>query len=679
MTQLDDQARKWLESHKHELESEEILFEEEKQQAALSVWPVPIKVSNMGVLENIDSTDSFNRIIGDPENWEEILNNKDLYNKWILPNAVLLFGKQWFNRVKFKKNISSGIPFGLFEDEDVRICSKNNIDIESTIAGKSRIIKLASSVSKALITYLEGNLKLYKENKLDDKFKSVRNSPGGYIIETIKNDAARDIGKDRGYKFESVPACPYCLTKSKKSILTRVIKNIYSCSRCKEVSRNIDLNVKSLYDRLEISSAEELRQKHLGVNDFVHFHGATCVCPNNTCPGKFVPITSTTNESFLKTINNYDSIKGVSVFKTPPRQLRNIPLKCPYCRQNFTPKDALIQKSGFKNMSGHFTGLPVMYIWNQISKKSIDDTDSSLNHLKGILVSTTQDVYGNIAYKQKVNILIEELLINMSKLNLKTKTGLLSWYFYQSAINWMATYWKDAARYFFGKNERERVMTEKEKERYPGQTHKKVTDVLRGQEVAIHQSFFTMWLDLLEENIDSFTMIDSKIKDLKDFRWFCQRPKFSSGPRSTFFAVVDSNFKVRNESSIVPSSPKRPKPRIARLYSIYKVVDDAPDLSQNLIGCVRSVEWQAIKMNRSDVCPGDRVQVDALMMPGHPTHAPIQRIIRLRKRTLSPIINRIIKEEESSNIDNEFWKARKRQVDIAKLKIGEMNANAREE
>jgi hypothetical protein len=64
--------------------------------------------------------------------------------------------------------------------------------------------------------------------------------------------------------------------------------------------------------------------------------------------------------------------------------------------------------------------------------------------------------------------------------------------------------------------------------------------------------------------------------------------------------------------------------------------------------------------------PGDVVKVEAIMMPGHCAHAPIQRILRLRSRTFKDLTDRIIMEEKTNTRNNSFWK--KRNIELEKAK-----------
>jgi hypothetical protein len=162
----------------------------------------------------------------------------------------------------------------------------------------------------------------------------------------------------------------------------------------------------------------------------------------------------------------------------------------------------------------------------------------------------------------------------------------------------------------------------------------------------------------MEENIEDFTKINENIKDIKDIKWFCQKPKFPNGPVETFMSTVDDkNYIINN----VESNSKI-KPRMAKIYSIKKVGEDK-DYSNE----IESYGWQYIKLKK-DSClkKGDNVLVEILVMPGHPTHAPIQRILRLRSQILNSFIIRLKEEEQTGNANNVFWNTWVKQIDKAR-------------
>jgi len=675
----DEQIKDWLAKHAADLEPEELLFEEEKARAIEQTspnngsWPVPQKVLNMKVFDKIDSVDEFNRIIGDPDNWETILSNTDLYNNWILPNAVLLFGKTWFDRVKWRSSIHRSVLFPLFTTQDKRD-AKIVGGIENTTFGKSRIVKVSKKVGSSLEVYLTGKWRAKT---------SFLKKPGGYIIESIKNETIREVGNDLGYKFVSVLACPYCLASNKvisyKTPLVWHSDKQYECPRCKDLEKNLLLNVCNLKAQgnfIEAAQTEKLSQK---ANSFSYFIGVTCICPNDKCEGKFVPLTcvdySTFDPSRYKlsgALKKFSLTKDTQSFKEPPETLYNLPLTCPFCDTNFTPKSALGMKSGFKGKSGHLTGLPSISIW---MKREINKLDSwinqdkrSLGTFKDNLTTSEDDPSSKIVSAQRLNLLIGEVIIQMSRTNKKSSSGFMTWLFYKAAISWMMRYRRDADRYFFGWSSYQRNMTEKEKARYPGQTTKKMTNTHRGSEAAIHFSFLQEWFKMIENNIHKLHKIDPNTKDLKDLSWFCCRPKFSGGPKITFVSSVDSNGRIANKTR-VRSKTSSHTPRMVKIYSIYKT----SDRYYNHVNSVNSYDWQSIRLSKDSILiPGDKVKVEALIMSGHPTHAPIQRIIRLRSMILQSIINRILNEEMTGDSDSLFWDSWRKRAELARNKTGQI-------
>jgi hypothetical protein len=665
---MDEEARKWLTEHAQELGPEEILFEEEKMENALSCWPIPRAVSNLGIYAHIDTSNNFNRIVGDHNNWDEILSRNDLYNYWILPHAVLLFGKTWFDRVKWRSYIRRGTPFSLFSDSDKSICKQAGLDLEDTSAGKARIKQISDKIESTLQVYMKST---WHES-------GISKPPGGYIVEALKNNFVKEIGADLGYKLRPTPACPQCLSSNNvyKTVLTRNLSNQYSCPRCIDLAANLELRIQSLKDKKRFSELKEVNKQHIGVTAFKLFSGTTCVCPSNACVGKFVPITCINKgvasskpkelRIMLNAISKVKEIKGINVFKEAEGVLRKLPLVCPFCDTKFTPAVAQRFESGFKGKSGYFTGLPSIYIWKKPEETILDQSVENTLSLKDKLAATVSFADDSIFVKQRVNILIDEMLIKAQSLKRNSFSSTMTWYFYMASIRWMSKYWADAFRYFFGGSTDHRDMTAKEMLRYPGCTKKKVTNILRGQEVAVHHSFLRIWMDVLESNIDALSRLDSSISGLKDLKWFCRSPKFSGGPESTFRSQVDFKRRVPNKSRIQPTDSKRPAPRLARIIHIYKVEDNVVCRDRDYVDDVRACEWHAIQLNpKSDLNQGDKVCVTTLMMPGHPTHAPIQRILRLRSKVLSPIVSQVLEEEKLGTRDTDFWNRRKETVNRA--------------
>lgn len=653
---LDDKAKEWLIAHQWELEPEEIPSEEERRQRALEElgferdlmtgsWPVPVTVPGAHEFADINTQEGFIRAASEPKNWKGMLSSPELYYKWVLPNAILLFGKPWFDKAKWRSRISGGVPFPLFTKDEKDQATKNGTPLENTPAGKARIAKIVGRISHALRVYLNGEW---------HDGTSIKN-PGGYLINAIKNDFTREIGKDMGYKLTYVPACPYCLSSacSYKVPLVYHGSNTYSCPRCKALLEN------SKPERLDANGKQEILMCHPGNDSGSELYGITCICPSNNCPGKFVPFLFCEDGLLNKICSEYTIGKGTNRFYRPPEQMLDLHLKCPFCQTDFTPRDALERQSGFKQKSGYLTGLPTIPVW-QNNSSSAEDVHALGEHTLALCDLSADPTMSsaalNVIFEQRICILIGELTIRMSKLNTLNLSDLHSWCFYSAAIEWMRSYSEDAARYFFDHTPSSREATEKERVLRPGESVRKVTNTVRGQDVAVHQSFFQVWMDLLERNIDLFASLDSSISDISDFGWFCRRPKFTGGPVSRFRSEVGGKRRAPNRTEIIQSDGCGLVPRLARVLSIHKVIDGMVDRGYNYISDIKFCEWHAVQLlPDSPLKPGDIVEIEALVMPGHHTHAPIQRILRLRKNVLGRIIARVAEEERTGVTDTAYW------------------------
>jgi hypothetical protein len=124
MKELEKEAQDWLAKHAVLLGPEELPFEEERLDEAMRTrdgeWPVPCVVPHMGVFADIKDEESFNRIVGEPDNWSIILGRSDLYHAWIVPQAIIIFGKVWFNRKQWGDSMRPGPPPSLFGSNDRR-------------------------------------------------------------------------------------------------------------------------------------------------------------------------------------------------------------------------------------------------------------------------------------------------------------------------------------------------------------------------------------------------------------------------------------------------------------------------------------------------------------------------------------------------------------------------------
>ena len=246
MSDLNEQARQWLTEHAADLEQEELPSEQEKMEADCALadgrWPEPKPVSDLGVFADIDDEEGFNRIVGNPANWPTILHRSVLYRSWILPQAILVFGKRWFDRCKWRSSIQRGLRFPLFSEDERFQARESGVALEDTGAGRVKIARISARVEHALGMYLDGGGRI----RGSDRAKQ----PGGYIVDSIKNEFMREIADERGYKLERARACPYCL-KTRRGRARRVAViaengHWYSCERCAAVTRNLEMNMGSL-------------------------------------------------------------------------------------------------------------------------------------------------------------------------------------------------------------------------------------------------------------------------------------------------------------------------------------------------------------------------------------------------------------------------------------------------
>lgn len=603
---LDNLAKEWLENHNEELK--------------VSLWPSPIKILNLDIFENINSIKTFNSVIGNPDNWDKI--NEEIYEKWIVPNAIILFGKKWFNKVKYRNSIQNGVPFSLFTKEEKEIYEK----IEDSDLGKSVILKIIEKVKYSLNTYLKG--KWIGRSNLN---------PGNYIISSLRNEFIKEIGNNLGYKLKLFPICPYCLTNSQKVVLTIHGSNQYSCPKCE-----------NLIKTLENSKEKSLLEKLDNVKKFKRFVGITCVCPNNNCPGKFIPLNCVDFsriylEDLKQQLHNIGKellpikLKSIKYFKYPPNSILNLPIKCPFCSYKFIIKNALQNKSGYKNKSGFLTGLPSANIWTN----KLTSLDSSLD--KSFTIKNNID---DIEIRERADILRKELTYLSSGLNAKTFGKLLTQTFFSACVKWIDNNTNDAVKYLFENITTERNLTEKEKILYPNKDKINKTKTPHN-DISVHYSIFNIWMNIVENNLDKFNKININIKSLKDFNWFCHPPKFNGGPKSSFKSKINSKMKVNNNSKI---KDKQHKARIGKILGIYKNGEKF-----NYINEIKSAEFNSIQFKENLLKPNDIVRIEALFLDGHPTCSVIQRIIRLRKKYLKNIIEQIKKEEETGIRNVVFW------------------------
>jgi hypothetical protein len=468
----------------------------------------------------------------------------------------------------------------------------------------------------------------------------------------------------------------------KRSEVKHLRDNLYSCERCSDTARNIALALVR-HEQIGTPIPPTLAREHERAVLFSEFSGMVCICPNDACQGRFVPISALDDQNWLLTsdgqrvleaVPQMRILKGIQRFRNPPESLMVLPLRCPFCDERFTPAKALAMRSGFRGQSGNLTGLPSIFVWVRTldHMRFNGNCEVDLTKLRGALVDESNvDPSHRIVAEQCVRVLVGELAIHARALGEKTAPAVISRCFYEAMANWMLDHPEDASCYFFDWTSGERTSTAVELNRTPQCETKKTTTVVRGHEAAIHQTILYAWLGRISERLRDIRKIKgSKMRSLEDLKWFCHPPVYKGGPKSSFTAIVDEGLRIPNESGLVATDRTVDKPRIAWVLSIRRI-DEKGQVGPNLVQHMRVCEWQSIRMStESGLEPGNAVKVVAIMMPGHHCHAPIQRIVRLRASLLSSIISRIRSEETGETSDALFWQEWHKCAEAAKKATG---------
>lgn len=662
MSDLNEQATRWLEEHAAELEQEELPTEQEKMEADRALadgrWPEPKPVSDMGIFAEIIDEEGFNRVIGDPENWPIIQHRSVLYRNWILPQAILVFGKRWFDRCKWRSSIQRGLRFPLFSEDERFQAREGGIALEDTGAGRVKIARISARVEHALAMYLDGGGRIGGSRRTKQ--------PGGYIVDSIKNEFMREIADERGYKLERTRACPYCLKtrrgRARRVALTAEHGHWYSCERCAAVTRNLEMNL----DSLEGADLERATAMLENVRVFARMSGTAAVCPDARCQG-IVPLSAVRDPTWWQTpkggkakayLKAHRPLKGSKRFRPAPNELRDVPLRCPYCGLDFTPRS--LSCADYPN--GVVTGLPTIFVWRTQNMDRLDKPNTirkvggrymlSSPSLKDCLTADTVDVEGRIAAKQRARLLAGELALKAKAVDGTTVAAIMSRCFYQGAADWVIRNPEDASAYFL------EWETEQDAE------GRASTKVVKGSQASIHQAILRAWLLRIQAALPELKKAKGgRMRSLIDLKWLCRPPKYKGGPKTVFEAEMEHGLRVPNNSTLGQKAKNRP--RLAWVLSVRTAA------GRDVTSHVRDYEWHAIYMDpASGLVPGEKIRVEALMMPGHRCHAPIQRIIRLRTSVLAPLAERIKREEETGEADADFWTGWRERAEAAMTQAG---------
>jgi hypothetical protein len=673
MKELENDAQEWLARHAVLLGPEELPFEEERLEEALRArdgeWPVPCRVEHMGVFAEIEDAASFNRIVGDPRSWPIVLGRPDLYHAWIVPQAINIFGRTWFNQKQGGNWMRPGPQLPLFDDEARQSAHKAGKTMAETPAGRAAIVRIMARTEHALDKYLSGG-GLAKSGGVK--------KPGGYIVRSIANEFIQDATADMGYRMVRARACPNCLAmrsgKARRSRIRRTQGNFYACDQCSETARNIASVLEACVRKGE-PLPDRLVSEHERALRFSEFCGTVFVCPNDQCRGRFVPADSVADQGWWATSDGIEARriiadakapKGVLRFREPPKGLSGLPLYCPFCDMRFAPGSASVLHTGFRGKSGMMTGLPTMFVW-AAKDVPLQKADPGPQAERVLVDESSIDPAVRIMVGQRIGVLVGELAIHARRIGRGTVPSIISFCFCEAVASWMLDHPEDASGYFFDWLSKDRRPTEVELAKSPGAKTRKTTKVARGREAAIHQSILGAWLDSILGHMRQIRKVEgSGMRSLEDLKWFCRPPAYSGGPRVEFSAKVGEDLCIRYMGGLRSTKDASERPRMAKILSIRLA-----GAGKDMVGQIKSTEWRTIRMSEaSGLKPGDPVHVSALMMPDHHCHAPIKRISRLRTDLLASIIDRVRKEEASGNSDVAFWREWQKRAEEARKETG---------
>jgi len=421
----------------------------------------------------------------------------------------------------------------------------------------------------------------------------------------------------RRYVFKEIILKSYAYIKSEKGImkcpvckydeyleLVNPFLRIYKCSHCEDIINSLVF---------EENSDEYYKHKTFS---FFTEDGVECL----GCE-KIIPISALDIKmSWIDTDYAQLIINGIEEDSLPD-ELMQTNLKCPHCFDVFKLKDSTQKSLASTKYHRKYKEIPI----ENVIIVNKDNTYSVF--------------YKNIDAVKKSNILIEELIIKLDRIEPNSFNKCLKRYLYISQIMWIKKYWNYAPDYFFHK-----------------------TDILG---MDIHKTMFDMWLKVIENNLEELRKFKN-IDSIEDLKWFCRAPNFNSGPIDTFVVEVKENNRIKNNTNLIDLKSNKWNIRMAKVLSIDKVQNEELfpiNFSENVL----TMTWQDIIINqRGKLRPNDVVSVTAIMMPGHPSHAPIRALLRIRSDVLANIISKVI-EEENSHRDKDFWDFRDVKVKLARI------------
>ena len=447
-------------------------------------WPQPKEIPDLGVFKNIDSIESLNEIIGNPQNHKIIIENENLYSDWVLPKAINICTKKWFDNIKNKRTMGYGIPFPLFSEEEIYHYKSKSID--ETPSGKAMISKLTHETDRILTQFISNGRGKY-------------NNVYYYIVKSLRQKISKDISELLGFRLISKRCCNFCNVKyNSRVFLVDVGDNKLSCPTCAEKAKSC-------------AFSSEGYEYYEDYKIYGNHYGISCICHNVKCPGKFIPLNylmcpSEKIEDYVKQFN----IKSTQYFKHPGNYLINEKVKCPFCNDVFIINDVIDKGLGYRGKAGYITGVPSLLTWvNEFSNFEPQE------YVDNILIDTSEYADNLLIRNQSLDMVRKYLNKKIEKFNPAKLSGYMSYFFYSSILVWLNENEEDAFTFLFSS----------------------------AKTNSAYWSIFCTVINTIDHNINQLNKFD--IYNLSDLKWF--ENKYNYGPIIEFNSIVN-NCWIKNEA-----------------------------------------------------------------------------------------------------------------------------------
>ena len=424
------------------------------------------EAADLFTIENISNDRKLSEIFNDPdmEAWSILQNEPHLLQSWILPGLIVAVGKKWFDNQKSRASIGSvfrrlgNTPFGLFDESDAETLKNNpELEIEDLPKAKEYIITINSLLPQLINLYFSNG---YSAMPI-----------GGWLKVALDREMKKIVAKKHDFKEKRVPRCVICKTNSPKNPnlgkMQEIIvdkKTLWYCPDCLQKAEDLEKNeikevskkIKKANSELELinqkiqsyvikikdeefleNENEDIIQQELKTqqiqkenillliddltnkkNQYVtekekyesqqnvpRWH---TVCPNMSCPGQKVPLTSVDwknsfwndNKSIMQQMYDRfkirhpdfsfssvqearDDEKKMDPRFVPPQWMLNVPFICPHDGKKFTLFEArkeAEEKGDWRDGVGFLTDPYFKLSWvpkGDASNKSISSMESS--------------------------------------------------------------------------------------------------------------------------------------------------------------------------------------------------------------------------------------------------------------------------------------------------------------